>query len=865
VFLRTIPNVFNIIVTGVNDLPVWIGLPDTIVISEDNNLTTEWSLSDYIVDSENDVINYLVTSPNPNITVFVENDHRLKITAADNYYGDTFINICAVEVHNHSAKTKNISIPVTVEAVNDPPMVELQLPTNGSVLSDTTVTFEWKVYDIDNSISDLSYQLNLGTSKEPSVYMSDISGNKFTTSGLTEGVTYYWRIIPSDGEEVGPCLNDTWSFSISTNTTVPTVILNSPLNGSITNSTEVNLTWEIINTIEGEMVFHVYMGTNRDNLSEVVKTHDTWLTLTSLDDNTTYYWSVIPVIGILFGRCAETWQFTVDTTFEIIYNISVEIDMDRLDIVHGKNGLFNVTLTNNGNIPTSVEIKYSGKLAGFINATDNIILAIKANYKLPIAIIDTGSIIPDNYMLTIEIIYHDEIKTFTIPVNITTGASIVDDDGATPDKGSSDKNWISLILGVVALLVILAVGIILVLRRKRSKEEEDYELEKVEADIVKPSDSPFSQTQQVTQSQPIPQPQYAPSVKHSSYMQKMERAVPSAFSVPMQAPKGEIKDIKSILADVRPEIAPPPQAPAVPAPPAQVEQLPLRAGEPGTPSVTHAPQPIPTGPQIVGIDTQFSISDMFLIYVDGRLVKSVSLQTKLSEGMDEDIMSGMLTAITDFIKDSFSEESGSLKSLQYGKMTIYLERGVGMYLATVFHGHPPHDLREKMRWLLIHLWERFKLKLKVWDGSMDGLDELDSMLKGLMGQSEPTVGGTVAEAPVVDRGPGQAAISTATEAVMCGICMGVVKPGLEVMTCNCSGKYHKACGERIGTCPRCNMSLIIHVSPSQPTTIAPREEVPLPAGYMPPPPGEILNDNTKFLPEYSGQKAGETGDLKIDL
>jgi len=232
-------------------------------------------------------------------------------------------------------------------------------------------------------------------------------------------------------------------------------------------------------------------------------------------------------------------------------------------------------------------------------------------------------------------------------------------------------------------------------------------------------------------------------------------------------------------------------------------------------------------------------------------------------------MSGMLTAITDFIKDSFSEESGSLKSLQYGKMTIYLERGVGMYLAVVFHGHPSHNLREKMRWLLIHLWERYKLKLKVWDGSYDGLDGLDSMLKGLMGQSEPVESGTVAEDSMVDEDSGQVTISTVTEAVMCGICMGVVKPGLEIMTCNCGGKYHSSCGQRIGTCPKCNISLAVRVEPPKPTVSSqiaiPREEVPLPGGYMPPPPEEILKDDTKFLPEYSGQKAGETGNLKIDV
>jgi hypothetical protein len=479
-------------------------------------------------------------------------------------------------------------------------------------------------------------------------------------------------------------------------------------------------------------------------------------------------------------------------------------------------------------------------------------------------------------------------------VNITSKeAEQIDDDEQSPNEKSSGFTTVYLIIVLALLFLILAVGIIIIMKRRRSKEEED-ELEKVEADIVKPGDSPFSRPQQAPPSQLMQPPsQFAPSVKHSSYKQKTSRAVPSAFSTPPQASKEEPRTIESILSDVRPEIAPSPQSPSVPAPPTQVEQLPLRAGEPGISPASSAPQPIPSGPQIVGIDTQFSISDIFLIYVDGRLVKSVSFGTKLSEGMDEDIMSGMLTAITDFIKDSFSEETGSLKSLQYGKMTIYLERGVGMYLAVVFHGHPPHNLREKMRWLLIHLWERYKLKLKVWDGSMDGLDGLDIILKGLMGQTEPSRESSMASSSTTPPITGALGpkISTATEAVMCGICMGVVKPGLQIMTCSCSGKYHRSCGQRIGVCPKCNASFAVPVeipkSTHTPQIASVRDEVPVPvgfrrkardpmnvsfngvkrepAGYMPPPPEEILNDDTKYLPEYSGQRAGETGDMKIDM
>ena len=138
-------------------------------------------------------------------------------------------------------------------------------------------------------------------------------------------------------------------------------------------------------------------------------------------------------------------------------------------------------------------------------------------------------------------------------------------------------------------------------------------------------------------------------------------------------------------------------------------------------------------PRIRNTDDSFNISDIFLIYVDGRLIKSVSISSSLRKEMDEDIMSGMFTAVSAFITDSFSADSGSLKMLQHGKMTIYLEQGVAMYLAVVFHGKPPGNLRRKMRKALIKIWAKYRTSLKAWDGSYDGLDNIENKITEFLG------------------------------------------------------------------------------------------------------------------------------------
>jgi hypothetical protein len=39
--------------------------------------------------------------------------------------------------------------------------------------------------------------------------------------------------------------------------------------------------------------------------------------------------------------------------------------------------------------------------------------------------------------------------------------------------------------------------------------------------------------------------------------------------------------------------------------------------------------------------------------------------------------------------------------------------------------------------------------------------------------------------------------------VLCGICLGSIKDGLEVIVCNCGKIYHKSCVTRVGECPNC--------------------------------------------------------------
>ncbi len=141
-------------------------------------------------------------------------------------------------------------------------------------------------------------------------------------------------------------------------------------------------------------------------------------------------------------------------------------------------------------------------------------------------------------------------------------------------------------------------------------------------------------------------------------------------------------------------------------------------------------------PTIVDGEKAFQISDIFLIYHDGCLISYVTSGSGLKGDMDSDIVSGMLTAINNFVADTFETSGGMIKTLQYGQFNIYIERGVQMYLACVFSGEPKGNFRWKMRKILIDIWDEYKVYLKHWSGDVNELEGIDDMLRELIVHAE---------------------------------------------------------------------------------------------------------------------------------
>jgi outer membrane protein OmpA-like peptidoglycan-associated protein len=90
----------------------------------------------------------------------------------------------------------------------------------------------------------------------------------------------------------------------------------------------------------------------------------------------------------------------------------------------------------------------------------------------------------------------------------------------------------------------------------------------------------------------------------------------------------------------------------------------------------------------------YRVEQVFLIHREtGLLLGHVAFHESVVQ--DADLMSGMLTAIQEFVRDSFGpRKSDELEVMQVGEFKLWLQHGPLALLAAVVSGQPPPELRQ---------------------------------------------------------------------------------------------------------------------------------------------------------------------------
>ncbi|UCF07620.1 MAG: hypothetical protein JSW28_08230 [Thermoplasmata archaeon] len=138
---------------------------------------------------------------------------------------------------------------------------------------------------------------------------------------------------------------------------------------------------------------------------------------------------------------------------------------------------------------------------------------------------------------------------------------------------------------------------------------------------------------------------------------------------------------------------------------------------------------------IADMTGSYVVEDAFLIHNNGVLITKVS--RKLEEDIDEDIFGGMLTAVQEFIKDSFRQrDAAGIRRLDFGTHKLLIERSQHVFLTTILAGGEPRYLPLYMLEVLKEVESKYAHVLENWRGSFLELEGVDEIVQKLLDVTE---------------------------------------------------------------------------------------------------------------------------------
>jgi hypothetical protein len=98
------------------------------------------------------------------------------------------------------------------------------------------------------------------------------------------------------------------------------------------------------------------------------------------------------------------------------------------------------------------------------------------------------------------------------------------------------------------------------------------------------------------------------------------------------------------------------------------------------------------------------IEQVLLIEKDSGILKASYSQ---SQAMDEEMVSGMLTAIKSFVEDAFNQRNQDLESIEYELYQIHLQSFATHYMAVVISGNFALSAKDKLQDVIFDFYNSF--------------------------------------------------------------------------------------------------------------------------------------------------------------
>src|SRR5256886_14070674 len=126
----------------------------------------------------------------------------------------------------------------------------------------------------------------------------------------------------------------------------------------------------------------------------------------------------------------------------------------------------------------------------------------------------------------------------------------------------------------------------------------------------------------------------------------------------------------------------------------------------------------------IAFGTSTGISELFIITKAGILIRHYS--DTLRTDLDRDILSGMLAAVQEFVKQTLSTKAGNLDELRYGTYTVHFVRGLHTIAAAVAKDIDAEHVKYAVSDALQDFEDRYAGILPTWNGDVTefaGVDE----------------------------------------------------------------------------------------------------------------------------------------------
>ncbi len=126
-----------------------------------------------------------------------------------------------------------------------------------------------------------------------------------------------------------------------------------------------------------------------------------------------------------------------------------------------------------------------------------------------------------------------------------------------------------------------------------------------------------------------------------------------------------------------------------------------------------------------------SFAAIFAIDTSGIIIAQAS---STANDLDADIFADMLSAVQDFIKDSFgiaSKQRSGLGRLEYGDMKIMIEHGSHLHLTAVFKGNEHPDMKTLLKAAVNSIEEGNEEILESWSGNTDKVPWIQEKISSL--------------------------------------------------------------------------------------------------------------------------------------